>query len=294
MKRRFIKKKDSALKLCSKREKVFLWILCAIFAIYVVSLLYPIYWTLINSVKTPRDFFSNFFGLPKEVVFSNYAEILNVEVNGTGVLAMYGNSFLVTIMGIGLCMIMSTLSAYTLAKYKFPGSRMIYNIAIILLMIPSTGNIPGTYKFLSSVGLYNTHFGVALLYCGAFGPPFLYLYNFYASVSWTYAEAAMMDGANDFQVFWQIMVPQSIGIVMALIVMNYPSVWGDYTNQMLYLKKYPTLTVGLKSLSDSLQFKGEWTISFAVVLLAGLPASLLSITLNRLMYNVKIDTGIKG
>lgn len=278
----------------SKGEMIFLWILCIIFAIYTVTLLYPVFWTILNSFKSARDFSGNYYGLPQKWMFSNYREALKVRVNNTGLGIMYLNSIILTAGAEFLVLLMSSLSGYIFAKYKFPGSKIIYNFMIVMMMIPSIANVPATYKFLSAIGLYNTHFGVMLIYCGAFGMPFLYIYNFYTAMPWSYAESAMIDGANDWQIFIKIMVPQTFGLLAAIFIMTYGGIWGDYTNQMLYMKDKPTITVGIKVLNDYLQARSQWPISFAAMLVSALPMGILYIFANKFLYGISIDTGIKG
>lgn len=278
----------------SKGERILLWIVCVFFALYTITLIYPVYWTVINSFKDARDFFGNFYGFPKKWLFSNYKEAFAVRVNNTGIGMMYLNSVIVTLGAEFLVLLLSSLTGYVFAKYKFPGSKFIYNFMIVMMMLPSIANIPATYRFLSTVGLYNTHIGVMLLYCGAFGMPFLYIYNFYTAMPWSYAESAMVDGANEWQVFFKIMFPQTVGLLAAIFIMTYGGIWGDYTNQMLYMKGKPTITVGIKSLSDYLQARNEWPMSFAAMLISAVPMGIVYIVSNKFLYGISIDTGIKG
>lgn len=275
-------------------ERIFLWVVCVIFAIYTVSLFYPLIWTIINSFKTPREFFQNIYGLPEEITIEAWKQALQIKVTNINIIGMFINSIIITFGALCLALFMCTMSGYIFAKYKFPGSGFIYNMMIILMMIPLSAATPATYKFLTDVNLYNTHFGVILLYSGGFGYPFLLLYNFFRGVSWSYAEAAMLDGASDFTVFIQIMLPQTFAMQFAIAMMSFMNIFGDFTNPYLYLKAHPTLAVGVKLLSDNMQSSGQWPAAFAALLLTCIPSLFFYSVTNSKMFSLELDTGLKG
>ena len=129
---------------------------------------------------------------------------------------------------------------------------------------------------------------------GGFGYPFLLLYNFYLGISWTYAEAAQMDGANDYQVFLRVMFPQSVPMLVAILIMIFMGVWGNFTDILLYLPSHPTLAVGTKLLSDSMESSSEWPALFAALLVTTVPIGALYIWANKMFFNMRVATGIKG
>ncbi len=275
-------------------QNILLWSLCVFFIIYSFTLIYPIFWTVVNSLKEPREFIRNLYGLPKKWVWENYVEAFKINVLGTGIVKMTINNIIVSGGGLILCMFSCSLSSYTLSKYPFKGSRLIYNFMLVVTMLPFSASIPATYNFFKVTGLYNTHFSVIFLIGGGFGYPFLLLFNFYESLSWTYAESAQMDGASNFKVFWYIMFPQSLSMVFAITIMIFMGIWGDFTDVYLYMPSYPTLAVGIKLLSDNMQSSGQWPALFAAMLVTTVPIGVLYIFANRQFYNMRIETGIKG
>ena len=264
------------------------------FAVYGVSLLYPMLWTVLNSLKTPNEFFKNLYGFPREWDFANYADAFTIKVNGTNLAGMFVNSVIVTFGGIALALFSCSLAAYTMSRYPFPGSKFLYSFMIVIGIIPLSGSMAAQYLLMKSLGLYNTHIGLILLYGGGFGYPFLLLYNFYSSVSWSYAESAMIDGAGDFTVFIRVMFPQSFPTLLAISIMSFMGLWGDFNNPYLYMNRHPTLTLGLKMLSDKMQSSGDYPAVFAAMLVTVIPVGVFYVFSNSKLYNAKIDTGIKG
>ena len=292
-----MKKRKFGNKMADKKtlpESIFLWCLCVLFIIYTVSLIYPLFWTVINALKTPKEFFKNLYGFPKELTFDGFKTALSIKVSDTTIIGMFFNSVVITFGGLFLALFMCTMTGYIFSKYKFPGSRFVYNMMLVIMMIPLAASTPATYKFLTQTHMYNTRIGVILLYSGGFGYPFLLLYNFFEGVSWSYAEAAMMDGASDFTVFIKIMWPQSLAMQFAIAMMSFMGIFGDFTNPFLYLKGHPTLAVGVKLLSDKMQSGGKWPTTFAALLLTCIPSLFFYSVTNTKMFNLELDTGLKG
>ena len=286
----------------SKGETIFLWTLCVLFAIYTITLFYPLYWAIISSLKSTREFFKSPYALPGRnidgeqfyITFENFKEAMQVKVGKSNIVQMFGNSLFITFFALIIALLECTMTGYVLSMYKFPGSKAIYNFMILIMMIPLAGSTPSLYKFYCQTGLYDTRIGLVLLYTGGFGYPFMLLYNFFLGVSWSYGEAAMIDGASDWGVFFKIMLPQALGMELAIAVMSFMGIYGDYTNPYLFLKSHPTLSVGITTLSNRLQGQGRYPAAFAAMLIACVPTWIFYIVTNKKMYGLKIDTGIKG
>ena len=275
-------------------QHIVMWIVAVIFALYVFTLLYPLYWMIINSFKSAKEFIRNVYGLPWVWDFSNYRVAFEIKANGHNILQMFLNSVIVVGIGLPFAVFSSALSAYTLSKYRFRGSRAIYSFMIVFMMLPLTGSLPSLYSIMKFTGLYNTYFGLILLYGGGFGYAFLLLYNFFSGISWSYAEAAMMDGAGDFTIFLRVMLPQSVGMMLAIMIMTVPGLWGDFQNPYMFMSNRPTLTLGIKQLGDSLQGGSQWPAYFAALLISSIPTGVLYLVLNKKMFSVNISAEIKG
>lgn len=265
-----------------------------IFVIYALLLIIPFAWILINSFKDPIDFGRNKWSISFSAGFQNYIEAFNYKVKNTSVLRMYLNSFLVVGGGVVVTLISCTLASYTMAKYKFRGRGIIYNVVIISMMVPIVGTLPAQYRLMQNLGLVDNIIGVWFLYSGGFGFNFLFLYSYFKSISWTYAEAAMIDGASDFRIFIQIMVPMAKPALTAVGVLTFMGLWCDYQTPYFYLNSMPTIALGLKDMSDQLAYNPNYPLVLATAVLATIPILILFCVFQKTIMNNMTVGGLKG
>ena len=127
-----------------------------------------------------------------------------------------------------------------------------------------------------------------------FGTGFLLLYATFKNVSWTYAEAAFIDGSSHFRVFFEIMLPQVMPTVISILIITSIGVWNDYYTPFMYLPTKPTIAVGLYEIQSNAVTKQEYTMFFALMLISVLPIAILFVIMqNTIMENV-VSGGIKG
>ena len=112
------------------------------------------------------------------------------------------------------------------------------------MMSPIVGAMPSQFRIYTALGIINSP-ALLISFASGVGFNFIVLYAFYQSLSWEYAEAAFIDGAGDFRVFIQVMVPQTMSVVLALAVVTCVTFWNDYMGPLLFLKSYPTLATGI-------------------------------------------------
>ena len=124
---------------------------------------------------------------------------------------------------------------------------------------------------------------------------FLISYSFFRNLPTGYVEAAKIDGAGPFTIFWKIMLPMAKPIVIALGIMQLIAYWNDYQNVLVFLKSYPTLSSALYTIKEQAFNLGLQTPSyFAGIFLSILPVAILFIAFNKeIMENVSIG-GLKG
>ena len=265
-----------------------------LFVIYALFLLIPFFWMVFNSFKDPIEFGLDKWSFNFTAGFENYIEAFNYKVKGTTVLGMYLNSFIVVGGGVVVTLISCTLASYTMAKYKFRGRGLIYNIVIISMMVPIVGTLPAQYRLMQNLGLIDNIVGVWFLYSGGFGFNFLFLYAYFKSISWTYAEAAQIDGASDFRIFIQIMVPMARPALTAVGVLTFMGLWCDYQTPYFYLNSMPTIALGLKDMSDQLAYSPNYPLVLATAIMATIPILVLFCAFQKTIMNNMTVGGLKG
>ena len=227
-------------------------------ALYAVTLIIPIIWGLISSVKDTYDYTLHPFSLPDIWFFENYASAwngLSVEVwnpsSKTLVVFTYGNMFLYSVIITAVSSFMNVflpaLTAYVISKYKFAGRDTLYRIAILTMIIPIVGSLSSSLTIRRALGVYDNLIAHLLTSGGAFGFNFVLLYGAFKRLSWSYAEAAFMDGAGHHVVMYRIFFPMRFPTLFALFVLAFVGGWNDYMTIITYLPSYPNLAYGVYS-----------------------------------------------
>ena len=172
---------------------------------------------------------------------------------------MFINSIILTLGGTIVSTIVASMTAYVIAKYDFVGRKFLYNMAIFTFIIPIVGNLPATYKLVNDLGLMN-NIGILVLYAGGFGFNFIILHSYFKSIPWSYAEAAFMDGASNFQVFRKVMLPLARGPITSIALISGIGIWNDYMTPFLYLDEKPTLSLGIYMFQEIMIYKSNYPL----------------------------------
>lgn len=280
----------------SKSFKIVKIIVSVIFAIHAVSLLFPIVWGLIISV-TPTEFFmlNGFMKLTNSIDLSIYVQAFNsIETGGYTFAGMIINSIWWSVGGAFLCVAVSTITAYAVARYNFLGGKIIYWASIISMMIPIMSNLTALFKLSSSLGLYDTPFMLVTQMSGM-GFNFVVLYSFFKGISGEYAEAAFIDGAGHFKVFLKVYAPLAVPSMVALGLMIFIGLWGDPQNPLMFMPSFPTLASGLYTYQLTVErVPGATPILYASLFITAIPVFVLFIIFRDKFMDMEISGGIKG
>lgn len=240
---------------------------------------------------------------PLKIDFSNYAEALekftfesyvNGELVTTNYFTLIWNSLWFSFGMTATKMVSTVFFAYAVAKFEFPGRKFLYAFIVLQMMLPIYGQTAANYQLLDNLGLVDSP--LFLIGQGAgHGMYFLIVYAFFRNLPSGYAEAAKIDGAGPFTVFFKVMLPQSRPIIVSLSVMQFISAWNSYDVPLLYLPSYPTLSTALYLYKDNMFQLGLSTPTyFAGMLISIIPVAVLFLIFNKqIMNNISIG-GMKG
>jgi ABC-type glycerol-3-phosphate transport system permease component len=303
------KKKKSLLNRRSKSETIVMAIAFLFMLIHVSAILYVFLYGVNLSLKWDQSVFTLMDGGERrnslaifidlkngifEPNFSNYVKAMGqLESAGAPFFTMVFNSMWYSIGGTLLSLTVAACSTYVVAKYRNAFTRFVFNLVIFLMVFPIIGSGPSLYKFFTTLHFEETPF---ILLTGLNNMCNLMMYAFFSALPWTYAEAAKLDGANDFQIFWKIMLPMALPSISVLFVTQVISMWNDYTTPLRYLKEsYPTLSVGIYTYEKFTQYGDlNYPVYFAGVTLSMIPPiALFTVMQNTIMSKVYFG-GIKG
>lgn len=277
-------------------------VLYALVTIYCLSMLYVLFFGLVNSLKDATDYeWNNPFAFPDSEFgwkFGNYAKVFkdfNVfTVGGKQVYlpSMFLNSLLYAGLMSLFCMATQVITAYAVAKYDFKGKRLIYGVAIVVMLLPIIGSLASEVQIANFFGFRNNLIGVCIMKCKYPGIYFLVFYATFKSLPWTFAEAAQIDGAGHFRTFIQIMLPLIRSTLFAVFILLFIEHWNDYYTPMVFLPEKPTMSYGLFIFQTD--NKASTPIQLAACILACVPILIVFAAFkDKIMSNVTMG-GIKG
>ncbi len=286
---------DKAFNKHNRTETVVFAIVFVLFILYALGLLYPFFYAFTIALKeNGRAFMNEPVKVTYPLYFSNFIKAFGLlKLENASFWDMLFNSLWYA-AGSTVCLIVaSTCVAYVTAKYKFPGRGLIHAVAIFTMMIPIYGALPAQYRLYTKLGMIDSQLYLISTFSG-FGMYFIYIYSFFKNLSWSYAEAAFIDGAGNFRVFISIMVPMMLPSITALSVMNFVTVWNDYQNPILFFYNMPTLASGLYEFEMNIRYAANQPIYFAGALISLIPVlAIFVIFQNTIMSNVYTG-GLKG
>lgn len=287
------RKQEEAKEKAFPEHKKILIFFCVIFTLFSLTLIYPIGWMLFNSVKTKQEFMSNPWPPAQKIMFSNYVEIFGLFDFGN----MIFNSLTLSLGIPTVALFVTMCVAYAVAKYDFPGKRVLYFVAVAVMFIPTTGSLPVTFKLVNDLGLYDNYLGMIIRGAGGFGFNFLILHGVFSGISRTYAEAAKIDGAGNWRIFLQIMAPQASATLFAVWILGFIGQWNDYAAAKLFYPSHETLAVGLKTVSDlittSRDYMQDYPKLFAAVIIAVTPIIIIFAACQKYIIRLNMGGGIK-
>lgn len=250
------------LKWIKKKEPVDI-IANIIVIFFAIANLFPLYWLFTSSLKNSSDVLKMPPDwIPQKVTLDNYIEVFKNQP----ALKWTMNSIVVAMGTTILVIIVSSLAAYAFSKLNFYGKNVIYLLFISSLMIPKEVMIVPLYRIIESMGLGNTLSGMIWPNVAtAFGV--FMLKGFFDTIPDSLREAAIIDGASEFDVFRKVMLPIIKPGIGALFILSFVQIWNDYLWQLVIGrdKEMKTLMVGVATLMQDLSPNFAYKMAGATV-----------------------------
>ena len=286
-----------------------LWgIVGALAFFYCVTLIIPLFWTLITSVKDNLDYAFNSFGFPRFKMFGwafeNYPSVLkrfSFEESGKvyGLTQMLFNSFAYAVVSPLVSVFWTTLIAYVMARYRFPGNKFIYNFGILIMLIPIVGTTASTMIIKRQLGLYdNMYLQMIIPPATPFsGMNFLIFYGAMKAIPMTYSEAAFIDGASRYTVMFRVIIPMVIPTCATFYILGFIAAWNSYEDFLVWYPSTPNISYGMYRFQGSAQSgSGAATTPeiMAGFMMCMIPSSILYLSSQKLISSKFTVGGLKG
>ena len=287
----------------TKGEQVLYCFVFIVLAIYSIFILYHFYFLLQLATKGNAVEYYNAVMDDTLAIWSNNFTLDNFAKAFTALTDDYGNTFLgmtfnsvwFSVGSMVISLFFESAVTYIICKYNFRGRTLLYNLVIFRLMLPIVGSLPSAYRVYKAAGLLNSPKILITAMDALTGANFLIMYSFYKGISWDYAEAAFIDGANHFQVYFQIMVRMALPAISVLFITGFIGRWNEYMTISIFMPQLPTLSYGLYMFEQNMKYSGgDMPVYFAGVLIAAIPCiTLFIIFQNSIMQTVHMG-GLKG
>ncbi len=270
-------------------ERAGMWFVAGLMLLLSVTTIYPIVFTLSTSLKSTRDFIRHGFALPVQPTFEKYLTAwTTIKID-----AYFLNSTIVTIIGVALVLIVSSLAGFALAQLRFRFRRALFFLLLTGLMIPVQVIMVPLFRIIVDLGMLNSRVGLGVLY-GAFFSPFgVYLMtSYYSSIPKELSEAARVDGATAWQIYRMIMLPLGRPALITLGILTTLSCWNDVLLSLLVLQEDRTLMVGIASLRG--EFGADIPLIASCVVIGAAPVIAVFLIFQRKILGGIMVGSVKG
>jgi len=280
-----MKKDIKRHEILSPTSKTLRWILTIILVFYTGLTIFVIAVTLLDSFKTKGDLITNFTGFPKKITLESYAAVLLED----DFLLYFKNSLILTICGTFGSILLSSMTAYGIARYQFKGKAFITSYFLIGMMVPIQVSVLPLFLILKKIGLLNQLQGLVLVYISGISMSCYIFQKFFKTIPVSLEESARLDGAGDFKTFFRIIIPISKPVIFTMALLTGITQWNDFYMPMVLLGGEEVRTLTLAIYEYIGQFTKYMNLSMAAVIIILIP-----IILVYFLFSTQIVEGLTG
>lgn len=262
--------------------------LCILAALFLA----PTAGVLLSSVKTTRAIaLGDLWSVPDRIYLENYAEVLS----NPSVHRYFLNTLLVTVPATFASIALGVLAGHVFAKLPFRGSNILFLIVVSGMFFPPQVILVPLFRLFNGLGLIDTLWPIILVHT-ALGIPIctLLMRNFFAAVPNALREAALIEGANEWQVLTRVSLPLSLPALAVLATLQFTWIWNDFLWPLIFTQSDDkrTIMIGIVNLRG--QYTVAWGVQGALSLVASLPTLVIFLFFQRYFIKGMTMGAIKG
>ena len=262
----------------------------AVFCIMTFTFLYPLYFMIINAVKTREEYLISQIAFPSHPTMRNFKLI----ITDFHILRYFKNTLIVVLFSLSIVLILGICASYAFAKLRFTGKRIFYLVILATMFMPGQVSLIPAYVMFSRFGLINNYWSVILSYlAGDLPGVILLLTSYFMSISRDLIDSAKIDGAGYFSVVKNIIIPLGAPAIAICVIFNFAGKWNDLLTPMLFLsgQERQTITVALNRLAG--RYSSLPTQQTAGFVLSIIPVFVLYLVLQKYMIRGITEGAIK-
>ncbi len=270
------------------------WMIRIFLILWSVTVAFPVIWVLYTSLKSNQEFFASPWALPSAPQWSNFAEAWK-EANFAG---YFFNSILTVLLTLAITLLIVGANAYVIAKYRNRFIRGLEKFYMVAMMVPSVLMLVPLYYFADAAHMTDSLVWLSVIYAIQ-GMPFsvFMMAGFVRGIHDALLEAATIDGASQFTIFFRIIVPLSKPSLFVVALLNVMGTWNEYITALTFIRdkaKY-TIAIGLSYLTNSGTYDVNYGRTFAGLAIALVPILVIyAIFQKQLQNGMSSSDGVKG
>lgn len=261
--------------------------------IWALLVILPLLWMVVSAFKTDPEILSSPWKLPHALQWDNFNRAWNAAHIGRYI----WNTVVVVGGGVIGTLLVSSMAAYALSRFKWPGNRLLYYLFVSGLMFPVFLALVPLYFVVKDLHMLGTKQGLILVYI-AYSLPFsiFFMHGFFKNLPTDLAEAAIIDGAGPYRVFFEVMLPLARPGLIAMAIFNFLGQWNQYLLPLVLNadEKNYVIAQGLQALNLQQGYKGDWSALFAGLTITMVPMLVVYIVFQRRLEGGLTAGALKG
>ena len=277
--------------------RVMIYLILLFFALIYLAPLYVMFTTSLKDIEEIRS--GNLMALPVDPTFYAWAKAWSSACTGSeceGLAPYFWNSVRIVFPAVIISTIIGAFNGYSLAKWKFKGSELLFGALLFGCFIPFQVILLPMAKLLGSLGLANTVTGLVLVHV-IYGVAFttLFFRNYYVGIPTELVRAAKLDGAGFFAIFRHIFLPLSTPIFVVTIIWQFTQIWNDFLFGVVYSGSgTQPITVALNNLVNTSVGGKEYNVDMAAAIIAALPTLVVYVIAGKYFIRGLTAGAVKG
>ncbi len=263
----------------------------AVMIVLSIAFLLPFFWMLSTALKSKEQLYlMPPVWIPRPMMWSNFKQASEF----VPLFSYMGNTLMVAALDVLGTIMVCPLVAYGLSRLQWKGRDTLFLITLAVMMIPTEVTMVPSFILFSSLGLVGTY--VPLFIQSFFGRPFMIflMRQFFLGLPGELEDAARIDGASEFRIFRQVMLPLVVPGILTIGLFRFMNTWNDFTGPLLYLNKSSMYTISIGLQMFTTQYETEWSLLMAASIITISPVVFTYFLVQKRFIEGITFSGIKG
>ena len=274
-----VKKKKTA-----RIGEILMLCLCVIFFI-------PFYYLLVNTFKQPQDATMSPMSLP----IKNFTlDLYKQAFESINFLSSLKNSVIITVVSVCIIIIIGSMASYAINRHQNKLTKFLFFYFLVGFMVPAQTTMIPLFNLMSKLGLQNSVAGMIILYSSWCNFALFMYQGFLGGVPKDLEEAARIDGANLWQLFWKIVFPLLKPVTTTIVIFDVMWIWNDFMMPYLFISSSDKFTLIMEVYKGVGQFSNNWTVMLCTMVIVLLPIAIFYIAMQRHIIEGITSGAVKG